>query len=64
MGGLIFQTRTKLSESVISCFSFRPSGLTPDAASYAGAIIACDLAGMWSEAVGLLDDMRERAGIE
>ncbi|CAM9221077.1 unnamed protein product [Ectocarpus fasciculatus] len=39
-------------------------GVPPDAASYSGAIIACDLAGMWREAVGLLDDMREKTGIE
>ncbi|CAM9870079.1 unnamed protein product [Scytosiphon promiscuus] len=39
-------------------------GVTPDAASYSGAIIACDLAGMWREAVGLLDDMRQKTGTE
>ncbi|CBJ48529.1 conserved unknown protein [Ectocarpus siliculosus] len=39
-------------------------GVPPDAASYSGAIIACDLAGMWREAVGLLDDMREKTGVE
>ncbi|CAB1097375.1 unnamed protein product [Ectocarpus sp. CCAP 1310/34] len=39
-------------------------GVPPDAASYSGGIIACDLAGMWREAVGLLDDMRQETGIE
>ncbi|CAM9822017.1 unnamed protein product [Ectocarpus sp. 8 AP-2014] len=39
-------------------------GVPPDAASYSGAIIACDLAGMWREALGLLDDMREKTGVE
>ncbi|CAM9264632.1 unnamed protein product [Laminaria digitata] len=39
-------------------------GVAPDAASYSGAIIACDLAGMWDQAIALLDDMRDKAGIE
>ncbi|CAN0563093.1 unnamed protein product, partial [Ectocarpus sp. 12 AP-2014] len=39
-------------------------GVPPDAASYSGAIIACDLAGMWREAVGLLDDMLQKTGVE
>ena len=43
---------------------FSSRGVAPDAASYSGAIIACDLAGMWDQAVGLLDDMRDKAGVE
>lgn len=39
-------------------------GVTPDANSYSNAIIACDLSGMWAEAVALLDDMRDNAGLE